>query len=136
MKFKHFMEPKHLGAGIIFLTPDYKTLILKKKNKKWSFPGGHAETGETPFQTAKRECYEETGKLSKNKPIGKLKFTWPTKKTTYSFFVKIKKPYKPKLSSEHIGFAWKDIRKIPAKKMTCIFSKHWDTYQEYITTIL
>lgn len=27
----------------------------------WQFPGGHAEPGETPFQTAQREAHEETG---------------------------------------------------------------------------
>jgi 8-oxo-dGTP diphosphatase len=28
---------------------------------RWSFPGGHALAGETPAETAIRECREETG---------------------------------------------------------------------------
>ena len=36
-------------------------LITDKKRKIWSFPKGHAESGETLEQTALREVKEETG---------------------------------------------------------------------------
>lgn len=39
----------------------YVLLINHTKGGFWAFPKGHAEEGETPEQTAKRELYEETG---------------------------------------------------------------------------
>jgi 8-oxo-dGTP pyrophosphatase MutT (NUDIX family) len=137
MKFDQYMKPKYIGAGIVFLTSCGKTLILQKENKKWSFPGGHANIGETPYKTAKRECFEETGYIPKNKAVGKLRFFWPKKKQyTYSFFVLIEKPYTPVLSSEHRDYAWKKINKIPSKKMTEIFSKHWEEYIRFANSII
>ncbi len=32
-----------------------------KKRDTWEIPGGHRECGETPYEAAKRELYEETG---------------------------------------------------------------------------
>jgi len=48
--------------GTIFLS--YRNRILLVKGRKtgiWSFPKGHPKKGETPFQCASRETYEETG---------------------------------------------------------------------------
>jgi NADH pyrophosphatase NudC (nudix superfamily) len=36
-------------------------LVQGKKTCKWSFPKGHLNRGETPFQCASRETREETG---------------------------------------------------------------------------
>lgn len=36
-------------------------LLIQHRGGHWSFPKGHAEPGETPLQTAKRELLEETG---------------------------------------------------------------------------
>jgi 8-oxo-dGTP pyrophosphatase MutT (NUDIX family) len=48
--------------GCILITSDKKVLIIKgRKTGKWSFPKGHANTGETQLQCANRETYEETG---------------------------------------------------------------------------
>jgi 8-oxo-dGTP pyrophosphatase MutT (NUDIX family) len=47
--------------GTIFLCGN-KVLLVKGRNSgKWSFPKGHAKQGETEFEAAKRETYEETG---------------------------------------------------------------------------
>ena len=42
--------------GELLLTRSPKVL-----NEKWGLPGGHIEAGETIFETAVREGYEETG---------------------------------------------------------------------------
>jgi 8-oxo-dGTP pyrophosphatase MutT (NUDIX family) len=48
--------------GSIFLSPKNKILLVKGKSSGiWSFPKGHAKYGETSFQCAKRETFEETG---------------------------------------------------------------------------
>ena len=48
-------------------------LVLLKKGGHWGFPKGHANLGETPLETAKRELQEETGLLVEevlhNEPI-------------------------------------------------------------------
>jgi len=36
-------------------------LVQHKHGAHWAFPKGHAEAGETPIQSAKRELVEETG---------------------------------------------------------------------------
>ncbi len=36
-------------------------LIQNRRGSHWSFPKGHAEGDETPFQAANREFQEETG---------------------------------------------------------------------------
>ena len=41
-----------------------------KKRNGWEIPGGHIEKGETWYDAAKREVYEETGALDVNiKPV-------------------------------------------------------------------
>jgi 8-oxo-dGTP pyrophosphatase MutT (NUDIX family) len=48
--------------GSVFLSPRNRILLVKgRKTGIWSFPKGHPKQGETAFQCAKRETYEETG---------------------------------------------------------------------------
>lgn len=42
---------------------DKWVLCLHKRRQTWEVPGGHVEEGETPFEAAKRELYEETGAI-------------------------------------------------------------------------
>ena len=58
------------AAGILFLTPDRKVLLLKRgpggdHPGEWCFPGGTTEGDETPEQTAVREAVEECGEIPK-----------------------------------------------------------------------
>jgi 8-oxo-dGTP pyrophosphatase MutT (NUDIX family) len=48
-------------GGIIKSSSTGKYLLVKGFTGKWSFPKGHREIGETPYDCAKREIYEETG---------------------------------------------------------------------------
>jgi 8-oxo-dGTP pyrophosphatase MutT (NUDIX family) len=47
--------------GTIFLCGNNVLLVKGRNSGKWSFPKGHAKQGETEFEAAKRETYEETG---------------------------------------------------------------------------
>ena len=51
-------------GAVIFKIADSKLQYLLIKNKRsahWGFPKGHIEEGETEYETAKREVFEETG---------------------------------------------------------------------------
>jgi 8-oxo-dGTP pyrophosphatase MutT (NUDIX family) len=52
----------NLVYGVILMTPNHKVLLVKGRHSgKWSFPKGHPHEGESGFECAKRETYEETG---------------------------------------------------------------------------
>lgn len=49
-----------------------KILVGKRNDdKKWTFPGGHLEENELPYEAAKRELFEEAGLYVGNKFIMK-----------------------------------------------------------------
>jgi 8-oxo-dGTP pyrophosphatase MutT (NUDIX family) len=116
------------AAGIMFLTPNGETLLLKRgpggdHAGEWCFPGGHIEDGETPEQAAVRECEEELGFC----PDGK-RSEWtrsisnnatpipaedinpqpaigePVDYTT--FIQRVEDRFDPVLNGEHTAFAW------------------------------
>jgi len=58
--------PAGRAAGILFLTPEGETLLLRRGDggdfpRTFGLPGGHVEEGETDEQAARREALEETG---------------------------------------------------------------------------
>ena len=60
------------GAGIIVLrtfSDGVKILFLRTHKGAWDIPKGRLDPGETPFQCALRETYEESG-------IDDLSFPW------------------------------------------------------------
>jgi 8-oxo-dGTP diphosphatase len=63
-RFVQFIDPK-VGSAVLALTQDNRALLVKRNidpaKGSWCLPGGFMETGETPQQTAIRECKEETG---------------------------------------------------------------------------
>ena len=52
---------KKCGIILTDLTKRYVLLVFGKKSRKWGFPKGHMELGETEEETALRELREETG---------------------------------------------------------------------------
>lgn len=51
-------------ASVFIRGPNNKTVLVIKDWKDpafWKYPGGKGEEGETPAQTAARECWEEAG---------------------------------------------------------------------------
>ncbi len=135
MKFKDYHNLTFIGAGIIFITPKNKILLLQKKNKKWTFPGGHAELYEAPLETAMRECVEETGKVVSRNQLKDV-LTFVRKKETkpvYSFIARTKE-FEPKLSSEHKNYKWFKIDHIQPSILSGAFASYWKT--KYLPFIL
>lgn len=55
------ITPK-VGATAAVFDDDGRILLIERAdNGKWAVPGGHAESGESPAETAVRELREETG---------------------------------------------------------------------------
>jgi len=112
-------EAKFEGAGIIFLTANNKVLILQKPNKKWTFPGGHAELYEEPKETAMRECMEELGNFPKKKIISYFEYIKSdTGGKCFSFLMKIQKEFVPTLSTEHLDYKWVQVRDLKKKNLS------------------
>lgn len=57
------LNQRQATASAIITTPqrDKMLLILHHKLQVWLQPGGHQKWNETPWDTAMRECLEETG---------------------------------------------------------------------------
>lgn len=53
--------PETYKSVLVFIKEDKKWLMVRNKFRSWEFPGGHKEQGETIFETAKREAFEEAG---------------------------------------------------------------------------
>lgn len=68
------MQELHIGVGVIVLNNRGQVLLGKRLSKHgfgtWSFPGGHLEAGESPFECAQREVQEETGLKLTNSILG------------------------------------------------------------------
>lgn len=123
------------GAGIVF-TDGSSILLLRRTGQaadqggKWCIPGGKTEKGETPFDTAKRECKEEIGDVkgsrfaSFDEKDGKHTFT------VYMF--KVDSPFDVKLSEEHDQSEWVSLDKIKTLDLHPEFKKHLPYYLKAI----
>ena len=49
------------SAGGIVLNVKQQVLVVNQNHDSWSLPKGHVDPGETSFEAAKREIYEESG---------------------------------------------------------------------------
>lgn len=70
------------NTAAILVERDGKILLVKRLNKTfqgwWCVPGGHAESGETPRQIARREAREEVGDVKVDaKPFMVFLHEWP-----------------------------------------------------------
>lgn len=135
MNFADYVKDEYIGAGIVFITPQKKILLLKKDNGKWNFPGGHKEPEErSPLQTAQRECKEELGFLPEGDIVNKLKLT-KNGKPIYSFFMTVKDEFMPTLSHEHKDYSWINYKKIKSETLTSVFKPYWGMYKNVIDSL-
>lgn len=57
-------EDQQLKYAVVAARYHGKWIFCRHKERfTWEIPGGHIEPGETPFEAARRELYEETGAL-------------------------------------------------------------------------
>jgi ADP-ribose pyrophosphatase YjhB (NUDIX family) len=101
----------HVTQGAILKNSDGAVLILKLNDGRWILPGGHVDKGENWEESFRRELKEELG--LENFKIKQLVdiTSWLTKKSeqniyALTFFVEAPGFKEPKLSDEHVEYAW------------------------------
>jgi len=58
--------PDQVKPGFSVIAARYEgqwIFVRHRERRTWEIPGGHIEAGETPYDAARRELYEETGAL-------------------------------------------------------------------------
>ena len=100
---------KIIVGGII--EKDNKILMVKEAKKKcygkWNVPAVHLENGETIFEGAIREIFEETGLNIKIVPGDKV-YSWKSfsGSENYLYEVTIPADFNIKISWEHESYEW------------------------------
>ncbi len=126
MNFSDYVTTDFVGAGFVLVTPNNKILILQKPNKKWSFPGGKSEIGETPIVTAKRETLEEIGVFPRGQPYKMIKYKRPEDGgICFSFLMNVDQPFPPTLSHEHIEYMWTTSEEIDKLNLSKAIRGSW-----------
>lgn len=116
------------AAGILFVTPDKRSLFLKRSEYGdfpgyYDLPGGKRESGESAPEAAIRECSEEIGfrpsgelfELSRRVNLKEGDGDNPSKYVDYTTFIQeIKDEFTPpKLDFEHLSFKWAPLDQPP-----------------------
>lgn len=114
---------KENSYGIIPLREnrsDWEVLLIQHHSGHWSFPKGHAELGELPYQAAERELKEETGLsverlLSKEPMIEHYCFTLQGTKIdkTVHYFPAVVKGKVVIQQNEIMASQWLSIKEAP-----------------------
>lgn len=107
-----------MGAGIMFISPNRKTLLIKRADYKldpysgyWNMAGGGEEEGESAYETAVRETREEIGEVKYQV------FTHVETKMYTLFFAFVEEEFKPTLDHEHTDFKWVSIDNLSSYKL-------------------
>lgn len=61
LPFDREEDPTHVTGSAVVIGPSGVLLHLHKRLGMWLQPGGHLDTGESPWEAARREAEEETG---------------------------------------------------------------------------
>jgi 8-oxo-dGTP pyrophosphatase MutT (NUDIX family) len=114
------MDRAGIAAGIVFVAPGGKILLLRRSATEenfpghWSLPGGKADDGETADQAARREALEEIGDHPNGKRELVEKRTTPTGMQFYTFKQSVGDEFVPKLNGEHSDYAWVSRDDLPS----------------------
>ncbi len=106
-----------MGAGVMFISGG-DTLILRRVSKTedrwsgyWNFPGGKTEGGETHYETAMRELYEEVGGDPSENLIGVEKVPFQIYDELYGsgytlYLAEVSTKFTPILDNENDEWKW------------------------------
>lgn len=102
---------KVYGAIIRCSTPNRISyaLVQGRYTGKWSFPKGHSDGDESPYQCALREVYEETGLTTLSNPTDCLKIGFGN---YYLFELENEYELKPKDNNEIMDTRWVTLEEL------------------------
>lgn len=112
-----FIEHRNdsLGAAGILHRSGNRILLIKRSDcsdkypSHWAFPGGHIEVGETPFNAAVRESFEEVGyNAVRATALG----TFDSDGVPFHAFM-ADGEFNPRINDESSDFGWFDVRQLP-----------------------
>jgi Uncharacterized protein, homolog of phage Mu protein gp30 len=101
------MTDKPHAAGVMFQLADGRVLFLERSDdtrdhpRKWCFPGGGIDAGETPKVAARREVLEEVGQR-----VDRLGAPVDHRSGFVTFRVQRGGPFDPVLNDEHTRAVW------------------------------
>lgn len=108
------------AAGIVFVGPDGRILLLHRSSAEenyaghWCLPGGGVDDGETPERGAEREAAEELGGAA---PIGHRRLLdqrkTPNGMIFHTFAQACEDCFVPILNEEHSGYTWAELEMLP-----------------------
>ena len=106
-------RPNPVAAGLLLRRRtgqgDRWLLLAASKHGDWGFPKGHQDPGETLWQTALRECVEETGiaLVAGDGPAREVVYTLPDgRRKRAVYFPALTASETWELSDEHDDAAW------------------------------
>ncbi len=137
-------ETFHAAGTLILAETSGRVLLLDRSDGSgWSHPGGWAEDGETPEETAIRELDEETGLPAiLTEPILSFSLAVDADGVVFVpasdlpprapalvydlFVVTVREEFVPDLNDEHRGWAWADVT-APGKRLHpgCAVALEW-----------
>jgi 8-oxo-dGTP pyrophosphatase MutT (NUDIX family) len=100
-------------GGIVKSTEEKYLLVQGRLSGKWSFPKGHIEVGETPFECVCREIKEETGLHVLPNPIRCI----PLRCGTYYLFWMPEVRVLPRDDKEIMNIGWFTTKEIEALEL-------------------
>ena len=87
-----FNENEHIAVAVIFIENDNGEFLIQKTSKEkgghYSSTGGHVVSGDTPFESIKREVKEELGVNVDNDHIEEYGFLCYDKPLRYLYYLK------------------------------------------------
>ena len=107
------------SGALLYAKSTRRVLLLQKAHGKhqgtWGLVGGTNLTGENPWQGLLREVHEEVGEVPNIiKTIPLETFVSNDKVFNFhTYLCVIESEFIPKLSEEHIAYAWSDINYAP-----------------------
>lgn len=102
------------AAGILMIDPSGKALFVKRSDTGvWATPAGHVEQGETPWEAAKREIFEETGYPGPYFGVEEMRRSRTPERDFWLFSARIPRAFKPRLDHEHTTYKWRALGKAP-----------------------
>ena len=106
------MKPE--AAGILMMDPDGRVLFVRRSDTgMWATPAGHIEYGETPWEAAAREIYEETGYQGPYTDVEKISVVEGPNVDFHLFSADVPQSFIPHLDEEHTNYRWRPLRQAP-----------------------